>query len=55
MELPRCPVTEHGAMALQVPGTREQEYCGVWYRCIHCMNSELLISPALADDLGVTL
>lgn len=51
MELPKCP--EHGVMELQKPGTREQEFCGTWYRCARCTNSTLFTSPALRAQLGI--
>jgi hypothetical protein len=49
MELPKC--AEHGTMELQKPGTREQAFCGTWYRCTRCTNSVLLTSPQLAAQL----
>lgn len=50
MELPQCP--EHGQMELQKPGTREQEFCGTWYRCTRCTNSVLFTSPELENQLA---
>ena len=51
MELPKC--SEHGTMELQKPGTREQEFCGTWYRCSRCTNSTLFTSPQLRAQLGL--
>lgn len=52
--LPECPT--HGQMELQQPGTPEQAWCGVWYRCRHCTTSVLLpsanIQPALTRGIG---
>ncbi len=47
MELPKCK--EHGAMELRDPKmqTKEQQWCGVWYRCRGCMSSVLFPSPAV--------
>lgn len=50
MELPRCE--QHGPMELQRPGTREQEFCGTWYRCTRCGGSVLFTSPALELQLA---
>lgn len=50
MELPRC--AEHGQMELHKPGTREQEFCGTWYRCTLCTNSTVFTSPALEAQLA---
>lgn len=50
MQLPTC--LEHGVMELQKPGTREQEFCGTWYRCTRCTNSVLFTSPALEAQLA---
>ena len=50
MVLPAC--AQHGQMELQKSGTKEQEYCGTWYRCTRCGNSTLLTSPALQRDLN---
>ena len=50
MELPKCE--RHGRMELQKPGTREQEYCGTWYRCTRCGGSMLLASSGLKRDLA---
>ena len=46
MVLPMC--AQHGQMEHQKPGTAEQAYCGVWYRCGKCTNAVLLPSAALA-------
>ena len=43
--LPECP--QHGAMQLQQAGTKEQAFCGTWYRCNHCTHSVLLTSSEL--------
>ncbi|MCC9309915.1 hypothetical protein LN042_23055 [Kitasatospora sp. RB6PN24] len=51
--LPAC--THHGPMRLRPSGgTREQQYCGVWYDCRanHCRRSVLIASPALLADLA---
>ena len=52
MQLPKCE--KHGQMKLQNPGTREQEYCGTWYRCTRCGDSVLLTSSELERDLAKT-
>lgn len=49
--LPECSV--HGSMELVAPGTNEQKWCGVWYRCTRCTSSVLLPSPKLTTHLGV--
>jgi len=49
MVLPVC--TQHGQMVLQHHGTKEQEYCGIWYRCTRCGNSTLFPSADLRSDL----
>lgn len=50
MPLPKCQ--EHGTMELQKPGTREQAFCGTWYRCTRCTNSVLFTSPELEAQLA---
>ena len=50
MALPKCE--QHGSMELQKPGTKEQEYCGTWYRCTRCGSSHLFTSPDLQRDLS---
>lgn len=30
----------------------EQQFCGVWYDCLHCGNSVLLQSPELMKQLN---
>ncbi|MFJ5120880.1 hypothetical protein [Kitasatospora sp. NPDC088548] len=50
---PAC--THHGPMHLRPPGgSREQQYCGVWYDCRadRCLSSVLIASPALLADLA---
>lgn len=49
MALPRCD--QHGEMVLSKPGTREQEWCGTWYRCTRCTSSVLLSSRELTTSL----
>jgi hypothetical protein len=48
---PACP--EHGPMSPRPPGTREQAFCGVWYRCaaFRCQYTHLLCSPGLLAQL----
>ena len=41
MSLPVCATPMHGEMQLSMPGTREQEWCGVWYRCNTCKSAVL--------------
>lgn len=43
---PACK--EHGVMKPQKAGTKEQQYCGDWYRCELCTNSVLIPSPEVA-------
>lgn len=43
--LPECP--QHGQMQLQQAGTKEQAFCGTWYRCNLCTHSVLLPSREL--------
>lgn len=50
MVLPACD--QHGQMAHQPPGTPEQAWCGVWYRCQRCTNTVLLPSAAIAKAAG---
>ena len=50
MVLPACDL--HGQMEHQTPGTPEQAYCGVWYRCSHCTNTVLLPSAAITKAAG---
>ena len=45
MALPICE--QHGQMEHQKPGTPEQEWCGVWYRCAKCTNTVLFPSKQL--------
>ncbi|MFJ1757593.1 hypothetical protein [Kitasatospora sp. NPDC088134] len=50
--LPRC--RRHGRMRLRPPGTREQEFCGVWYRCAapECAATVLVASAGLRAQLA---
>lgn len=50
MVLPACD--QHGQMELQKPGTPEQAYCGIWYRCARCTNTVLLPSAAIGRATG---
>lgn len=51
MNLPECQ--QHGPMELDaLPGTKEQSFCGVWYRCTRCMCSTLFASPGLIAQLS---
>jgi hypothetical protein len=49
-ELPAC--TQHGPMVQQEPGTPEQAFCGVWYRCTRCALAMMLQSEALTAQLA---
>ncbi|MFJ5927973.1 hypothetical protein ACIQF6_35800 [Kitasatospora sp. NPDC092948] len=50
--LPRC--RRHGRMRLRPPETREQEFCGVWYRCAapECAATALVASAGLQAQLA---
>lgn len=49
---PVCPSSpDHGVMTYRPGATREQEWCGTWYRCEWCTSSVLLPSPALLAHL----
>lgn len=50
MVLPKCD--QHGQMEHQKSGTKEQEWCGVWYRCTKCSTTTLFSSAALAQSLA---
>jgi hypothetical protein len=47
---PTCQ--QHGPMVQQEPGTPEQAFCGVWYRCTRCALTMLLQSEALTAQLA---
>lgn len=54
-ERPECP-KGHGFMELSAPGTPEQAWCGVKYRCQNgCTSSVLFPSPALTAQLASSI
>lgn len=52
IERPKCD--KHGYMELRPAHrqTPEQEFCGVWYDCLHCGNGVLLQSPELINQIN---
>ena len=46
---PTCK--EHGPMLNEPAGTKEQEYCGEWWRCQLCTNTILIQSIDLQSQL----
>ena len=51
MTLPECP-NGHGQMEFAKAATREQDFCGTWYRCPRCLSSTLFRSAELDAQLA---
>lgn len=49
---PLCPTRGHGQMKPAEAHTREQQFCGEWWRCERCTNSVLMPSSELLAQLG---
>ncbi|SDF83177.1 hypothetical protein [Thalassobaculum litoreum] len=48
MTLPAC--SQHGAMSIRKPATKEQAFCGTWYGCERCGAAVLFPSKELEQQ-----